>query len=208
MPPYAVRCGWCGRSTTVSAFLQVLSITVVIVGALVVAGVVPMSTLRKYVPGLGSGTEAGLVASADQSPPADVSPAPPGSPAAARAASRGVEGSRGREDVRSSRRAVEPSSRLPLAGPETQALIDSGAGCDAPSRVDALAARHPDWARESAVLVSCGKIALGFTSDQVIAAKGRPRQIERPQGASQVEEWVYRAQRVVLEQGRVVSVRK
>jgi hypothetical protein len=71
-----------------------------------------------------------------------------------------------------------------------------------------LAARHPDWARESAVLVSCGRIALGFTSDQVIAAKGRPRQIERPQGASQVEEWVYRAQRVVLEQGRVVSVRQ
>ena len=198
MPPYAVRCGWCGRSTTVSAFLQVISITVVIVGALVVAGVVPMSTVRKYVPGFGSGTEAGLVASADQSPPPDVSPAAPGSPTAA---SRGVEGSRGREDVR--------SSRLPVAGPaETQALIDSGMVCDAPSRVDALAARHPDWARESAVLVSCGKIALGFTTDQVIAAKGRPRRIERPEGASQVEEWVYRAQRVLLEQGRVVSVRK
>ena len=206
MPPYAVRCGWCGRSTTVSAFLQVISITVVIVGALVVAGVVPMSTVRKYVPGFGSGTEAGLVASADQSPPPDVSPAAPGSPTPA---SRGVEGARGREDVRSNRPAAEPSSRLPVAGPaETQALIDSGMVCDAPSRVDALAARHPDWARESAVLVSCGKIALGFTTDQVIAAKGRPRRIERPEGASQVEEWVYRAQRVVLERGQVVSVRQ
>jgi hypothetical protein len=202
MPPYAARCSWCGRSTTVSAFLQVLSITVVVVGALVIAGVVPMSTVRKYVPGLGSGTEAGVVASVDQPPPADVSPAPPGSPAAPRPARRAAEAS--------SRRAAEQSSPASgvVAGPETQALIDSGAGCDAPSRVDALAARHPDWARESAVLVSCGKIALGFTSDQVIAAKGRPRQIERPQGASQVEEWVYRAQRVVLEQGRVVSVRQ
>jgi hypothetical protein len=197
MPPYAARCSWCGRSTTVSAFLQVLSITVVVVGALVIAGVVPMSTVRKYVPGLGSGTEGGLVASVDQPPPADVSPAPPGSPAAPRPARRAAEAS--------SRRAAASGV---VAGPETQALIDSGAGCDAPSRVDALAARHPDWARESAVLVSCGKIALGFTSDQVIAAKGRPRQIERPQGASQVEEWVYRAQRVVLEQGRVVSVRQ
>jgi hypothetical protein len=196
MPPYAARCSWCGRSTTVSAFLQVLSITVVVVGALVIAGVVPMSTVRKYVPGLGSGTEAGVVASVDQPPPADVSPAPPGSPAAPRPARRAAEAS--------SRRAAASGV---VAGPETQALIDSGAGCDAPSRVDALAARHPDWARESAVLVSCGKIALGFTSDQVIAAKGRPRQIERPQGASQVEEWVYRAQRVVMEQGRVVSVR-
>jgi hypothetical protein len=204
MPPYAARCSWCGRSTTVSAFLQVLSITVVVVGALVIAGVVPMSTVRKYVPGLGSGTEAGVVASVDQPPPADVSPDAPGSPAAPRTA-QAAEPPSPRAAEASSRRAAASGG---VAGPVTQALSDSGAGCDAPSRVDALAARHPDWARESAVLVSCGKIALGFTSDQVIAAKGRPRQIERPQGASLVEDWVYRALGVVLELGRVVSVRQ
>jgi len=50
-----------------------------------------------------------------------------------------------------------------------------------------LLSAHPDWARDGAVLVSCGKVALKFMSDQVIAAKGRPMCIERPEGASQVE---------------------
>lgn len=58
-----------------------------------------------------------------------------------------------------------------------------------------LLSAHPDWARESAVLVFCGKIAVWFAPDQVIAAKGRARQIEL-------------VQRMALEEGRVVSVRR
>ncbi len=129
MPPYAVRCGWCGRSTTVSAFLQVTSIAVVIVGALVVAGVVPMSRITRYIPGLR--TEAGPVVVAadasplpDQSPPADVSPSVPGSPASSR---RGAESrSRAANDRTRSESGI-------VAGPATQALT-ARVACDAEDR--------------------------------------------------------------------------
>lgn len=205
MPPYAVRCGWCGRSTTVSAFVQVISIAVVIVGALVVAGVVPMSRITRYIPGLR--TEAGPAVVAadvsplpDQSPPADVSPSAPGSPASSRPLRRAAEppSNRGGDHTKSDNGTV--------AGPATQALT-ARVACDAEDRVDALAAQHPGWGRAELILIACRKVGVGFTGDQVIASIGRPRRVNRPDGASQVEEWVYRTQRVVLERGQVVSVR-
>ena len=86
MPSYAVRCGWCGRSTTVSAFLQVFSIAVVVVGGLVLAGVMPMSSITRHIPGLE--TRAGLpTAPVDPEAKPDEAAAAPGSPSAPRTAS-------------------------------------------------------------------------------------------------------------------------
>jgi hypothetical protein len=207
MPAYAVRCGWCGRSTTVSAFLQVLSIAVVVVGGLVIAGVVPLSSITSRIPGLE--TRAGLpTAPMDPSPEPDQVAAAPGSPAAPRTASREVEGSRSRADEEEARRAAEPRSRRGVeAGPVAQALTSDGNSCESADRVDALAAKHSGWSRADLLLISCGKVAEGFSTDQVIAALGRPRSINRPAGASLVEDWVYRSQRLVVERGSVVSVR-
>ena len=210
MPAYAVRCGWCGRSTTVSAFFQVLSIAVVVVAGLVIAGVMPMSTITRHIPGLE--TRAGFPTAPIDPEAAAAEPAPaPGSPAEARQASsvesRADAEQRRRDQERDSRPAVQPSSRQ-SAGPGTQALTAGAAGCESPDRVDALAAQHADWSRADLLLISCGRVTDGFTTDQVIAAIGRPRTVNRPKGASLVEEWVYRDQRLVVERGTVVSVRK
>lgn len=204
MPAYAVRCGWCGRSTTVSAFFQVFSITVVVVAGLIIAGVMPMSTITRHIPGLE--TRAGFpTAPIDpEAKPAQIAAAP-GSPAEARAA----EPPSRRADDEAKRRAAEsPSRRGVEAGPGTQALTSGSNSCESPDKVDALSRKHPDWSRADLVLISCGKVAEGFTTEQVIAAIGRPRSVNRPRGASLVEEWVYRSQRLVVERGTVVSVRR
>ena len=94
------------------------------------------------------------------------------------------------------------------AGPVAQALTSGSNSCESPDKVDALAKLHPSWTRADLLLISCGKVVEGFTTEQVIAAIGRPRSINRPSGASPVETWVYRTQRLVVERGTVVSVRK
>ena len=208
MPPYAVRCGWCGRSTTVSAFFQVFSIAAVIVAGLVIAGVMPMSTITRHIPGLE--TRAGLpTAPVDpEAKPAEAAPAP-GSPAEARTARAAEAPSRRADDEEARRQAAEASSRRGIeAGPGTQALTSGSNSCESADKVDALAKQHPDWTRADLLLISCGKVAEGFTTEQVIASIGRPRRVNRPSGASLVEEWVYRNQRLVVERGSVVSVRK
>ena len=209
MPAYAVRCGWCGRSTTVSAFFQVLSIAAVVVGGLVIAGVVPLSSITRHIPGLE--TRAGFpTAPVDPEAEAAQAAAAPGSPAGPRAGGREVGGSRSRADEEEARRraAEAPIRRGVEAGPGTQALTSGSATCESADRVDALAVKHRDWSRADLLLISCGKVAEGFTTDQVIAAVGRPRIVNRPTGASLVEEWVYRNQRLVVERGTVVSVRR
>ena len=47
LPSYAVRCTWCGRSTSVSAFFQVVSIAVIVVAALLFTGIIPVQELRE-----------------------------------------------------------------------------------------------------------------------------------------------------------------
>jgi hypothetical protein len=207
MSPYAARCGWCGRSTTVSAFFQVLSIAVVVVAGLVIAGVMPMSTITRHIPGLE--TRAGLPTVPTDPQAAAAQPAPaPGSPAEPRTAQAAGQRSSRADDEEKRRAAESPSRRGVEAGPGTQALTSGSERCESADRVDALAKQHADWSRADLLLISCGKVAEGFTTEQVIASIGRPRSVNRPSGASQVEEWVYRTQRLVLERGSVVSVRK
>ena len=206
MPSYAVRCGWCGRSTTVSAFLQVLSIAVVVVGGLVIAGVMPLSSITRHIPGLE--TRAGLptVEADAEAAPAEAAAAPgsPAEPKERRTPNAERQASAAEGQASGVRRPASGAE----AGPGTQALTAGANRCESQDRVDALARQHADWSRADLLLISCGKVAVGFSTDQAIAALGRPRSVNRPSGASQVEEWVYRSQRLVLERGSVVSVRK
>ena len=52
LPSYAVRCTWCGRSTFVSAFFQVVSLAVVTVALLLFTGVLPFAQVVEWYPGL------------------------------------------------------------------------------------------------------------------------------------------------------------
>jgi hypothetical protein len=202
MPAYAVRCGWCGRSTTVSAFFQVVSIAVVVVAGLVIAGVMPMSTITRHIPGLAVNAGLPQAPMSAEAGPAEAAAAP-GSPAAPRVARQQQAASDQRP--KSSR---QPASSSQTAGPGTQALTAGAANCESADKVDALAKVHAGWSRADLLLISCGKVTEGFTTEQVIASIGRPRSVNRPKGASLVEEWVYRNQRLVVERGTVVSVRR
>lgn len=67
------------------------------------------------------------------------------------------------------------------------------AGCT-PSRakVRRLLERHADWDQSVIATVACRKIRLGFTRDQVIAAWGRPYDVNRTTYSFGVhEQWVY-----------------
>ena len=52
LPSYAVKCTWCGRSTFVSAFFQVISLAVVTVALLLITGALPFAKLVDWYPGL------------------------------------------------------------------------------------------------------------------------------------------------------------
>ncbi len=196
MPAYAARCSWCGRSTSLSALLQVVSVTVVVVGALVVGGVVPMGAISRFLPGLHS--DGGPVAvEASATPEPDQPAAAPGSPAAPRTTGPATAGA-GRGGLRPPTRAAEPP---------TQALTSGRNSCESSDRVNALAVLHRDWSRADLLLIACRKVAVGFSAAKVTASIGRPRLVNRQEGTL-VEEWVYPDRVVVLDRGVVVSVRK
>ncbi len=193
MPAYAVRCGWCGRSTTVSAFFQVISITAIVVAALIVAGVLPMDRVRKVIPGLR--TTASPLPPREEKPQSAIAGGSGKSP--------GGYGSEADRTDRSGKAGGADKSGGTMAlksGPD--------ATCDAPARLAALTQEHPDWAAPDAVLISCGRVRTGFTEEQVRASLGRPLRVMQPGGESVAEVWVYRTRRVVMERGVVVSVRE
>jgi hypothetical protein len=179
---------------------------VVVVAGLVIAGVMPMSTITRHIPGLE--TRAGFPTAPVDPEAAAAEPAPaPGSPAERRER-RTPNAERQASDAEGQESSVRRPASGAEAGPGTQPLTAGPANCESADKVDALAKVHAGWSRADLLLISCGKVAEGFTTKQVIAALGRPRSVNRPSGASQVEEWVYRNQRLVMERGTVVSVRR
>ena len=197
MSPYAIRCNWCGRSTTVSAFFQVATIGVLIAAALVVGGVMPLDAVTRYLP-------AGLL---DDSPfrqrPMETAEGP------GRGEAPGGYGrpeSRTATDERSGQsRADEEEDRRRRAQREArQSATATGGGCASTARVNALAARYDSWSAADLRLIACREVREGFTSDQLIASRGRPlRQVDS--AASKV--WVYRDMRVVVQDDQVVAIR-
>lgn len=199
MPAYAVRCSWCGRSTTVSAFFQVISITAIVVAALIVAGVLPMARVRQYIPGLET--------TASPLPPRDQTVQSGGGSGSGK--SPGGYGTVGSAAPAEQTGGDSRNRQGPAAPGGTMALkADVESTCDAPALVATLTRQHPDWAVADVVLVSCGRVRTGFTAEQVRASLGRPLRVMEPGGESVAEVWVYRTRRVVMERGVVVSVRE
>ena len=79
--------------------------------------------------------------------------------------------------------------------------------CNSEGAIRRLAERHPDWDRYDLSLIACDRVRLGFTGEQVKASIGRPVRRQTAPGSA-AEVWVYRDIRVVLERGRVVSIRE
>ena len=200
---YASRCTWCGRSTTVSAFLQVSAFAVLIVGALVVGGVVPVGEFTRFLP-------ANWIKD---------SPLPPRSADATKGAGggggQGGGGARGGYGAPSSqtpdqqRRAADRAAAEERERAErAERQVASRPGCDSPARIDVLAARHAGWDRSDLALIACRQLREGFSGEQLVAARGRPLRRMTPDTTSGMEVWVYRDIRVVVDGDRVVSIRQ
>ena len=90
---------------------------------------------------------------------------------------------------------------VPITSPEVlRANLDSASwteasgDCKHPSRarLRRLAAAHPEWSAEVLGDATCRLITTGMTSEQVVAAWGRPDQINSTQlTTSSHEQWVY-----------------
>ena len=196
MSPYAIRCNWCGRSTTVSAFFQVLTIGILIAAGLVVGGVMPLDAVTRYLP-------AGIL---ERSPfrgrPVESAEAP------GRGEAPGGYGraeSRGATEAREPSRADEEADRRRRAQREArQTAAAGGEGCASIARLNALAARYDTWSAADLRLIACREVRHGFTTDQLRASRGRPLR-EVDSAATRV--WVYRDMRVVVQDDQVVAIR-
>jgi hypothetical protein len=200
MSRYASRCNECGRSTFLSAFLQVGSLTVLIIAGLIVGGVMPASTFgfilpRGWLDGDSPLPERRTTAEASAAAGAAGGGGGPG-----RVFGYGASGTPVTEQARGSGGAEE--------GPT---VSEKGASrdpaCNSEGAVRRLAERHPGWDRYDLSLIACDRIRLGFTDEQVQASLGRPLRRQTARGSA-AEVWVYRDIRVVLERDRVVSIRE
>ena len=205
MGAYASRCNWCGRSSGVSTFFQLVTLAGIIVAALGVVGVMPLSSLSIILPdswvndtpmlpqatetATGTGAPAPSGSSSRRSPGGYGSPAT----AAGRATDEKAQ-SRADREAADRRRGV-------VIGPAGAA--SDTATCASPPAVTALGLRYGSWSRADLELIACRRIRTGFTADQVTAALGRPRrQLESGDGSGTAV-WIYRDRRVVLERGSV-----
>lgn len=200
LPSYAVRCTWCGRSTSVSAFFQVVSIAVIVVAALVFTGVIPVQQLRERWPGLAKVTP--FLEAPDQE--AAVAGGGGGLPAGGYGRPEG-----GRSDAETERRRLEREQDASGAAPGAQAYVAEvdETGCAAPARLVPLRVRFPSMTDGDLGLIACGQVRLGFLPEHVTAALGRPRRVIEPGGRSPIAVWEYRNRRVVFERDTVVAVR-
>ncbi len=200
MSRYASRCNECGRSTFLSAFLQVGSLTVLIIAGLIVGGVMPASTFGFILPrGWLEGD----------------SPLPERRATAEASASSGSAGGGGPGRVfgygASGSTPITEQERGNGGTEEGPTVSEKGASrdpaCNSEAAVRRLAERHPAWDRYDLSLIACDRVRLGFTDEQVQASLGRPLRRQTAPGSA-AEVWVYRDIRVVLERDRVVSIRE
>jgi len=196
---YASRCTWCGRSTTVSAFLQVSAFAALIVAALVVGGVVPAGEFTRFLPANWL-KESPLPARAVEAEGAG------GGQGGGARGGYGAVGTQTPEQRRREEAASRSAERERAERAERAAA--SRPGCDSPERIDVLAARHATWDRNDLALIACRRLREGFTEEQLVAARGRPLRRMTPDSASGMEVWVYRDIRVVLDRASIVSIRE
>jgi len=196
---YASRCTWCGRSTSVSAFLQVIAFATLIVAALFVGGLLPASALTRYLPSNWLKASPLPARSAESPEGAGGGGSAQGSGAGYGAVTAPAQPSDGgRPAASTSGRERDRDDRSAAGGPD----------CASDARINLLSVRYADWSRDDIALVACGRLREGFSAEQVTAARGRPLRRTRPGGESSLEVWVYRDIRVVLDGNRVVSIRE
>ena len=199
LPSYAVKCTWCGRSTFVSAFFQVISLAVVTVALLLITGALPFSQVVEWYPGLAKWAPQSTAVMGGRNGESDGADAQTGG-----------QGGRGYGEVG----AVTPGGRDGAGGePRARTGGQGGQGgqddsaCATGARARTLALANPGWSAGDVGLIACRQVRAGFTEAQVRAALGNPREVKEPGGASPVSVWVYRQQRVVFERDTVVGVR-
>jgi hypothetical protein len=74
------------------------------------------------------------------------------------------------------------------------------------ARLSRLGHGRQDWDDEVRALISCRQVRPGFSADQLRAALGRPAKVVRRDSGE--EEWIYNQQRVVVKDGRVISIER
>lgn len=201
MSRYASRCNECGRSTFLSAFFQVGSLTVLIIAALMVGGVLPASAFGFVLPrGWFDGDSPLRKRQTPAEASAAASPAGGGGGGQGRVVGYGASGTSASTELARSGGSAE--------GPE---VSEKGASpdpaCNSEGAIRRLAQRHPAWDRNDLSLIACDRVRLGFTNEQVQASLGRPLRRQTARGST-AEVWIYRDIRVVLERDRVVSIRE
>jgi len=194
---YASRCTWCGRSTSVSAFLQVAAFAALIVAALVVGGLVPIGAFTRFLPNNWLRESPLPARSAEAS---EGGGGQGGRPASG-------YGAAGAPPAPDARREAARSEERERAAREERAAA-SRPDCDSDARVALLSVQYAEWTRDDLSLIACRRLREGFSEDQVIASLGRPTRRTSPAAGSEMEVWIYRDMRVVLERGQVVSVRE
>lgn len=199
---YASRCTWCGRSTTVSGFLQVTAFATLIVAALVVGGVVPVGAFTRFLP-------TNWLKESPLPPRSTEATEGAGGGGAQGGGARGGYGAVGTQTPEQQRREAARSAAEERARAErAERLAASRPGCDSPERIDALAARHADWDRNDIALIVCRRLREGFSEAQLVAARGRPLRRMTPDSTSGMQVWVYRDIRVLVDGDRIVSIRQ
>lgn len=183
-----------------TAFFQVASIGVLIVAALIIGGVMPLSSIAFMLP-------RGFLESEE-------TPLPPRRVTAAIDGDRGAGGGGGSgpdfgygAGVAAQVTDEERDGRSPGAAAVSTKGASRDPGCDSEGELRRLAGRYPEWSRPDLALIACDRVRLGFTAEQVQASRGRPLRRQTASGAA-AEVWIYRDIRVVLERDRVVSIRE
>jgi hypothetical protein len=201
MSRYASRCNECGRSTFLSAFFQVGSLTFLILAGLMVGGILPASAFGFVLPrGWFDGDSPLPKRRTTAEASAAASPAGGGG-GQGRVFGYGASGAAAIAET-------DPNSGGSESGP---AVSEKGASrdpaCNSEGALRRLSERHPAWDRYDLTLIACDRVRLGFTDEQVQASLGRPLRRQTARGSA-AEVWVYRDVRVVLERDRVVSIRE
>ena len=204
MGAYASRCNWCGRSSAVSTIFQLVTLAALVVAALVVGGVMPLSSLSVVLPDAWFSETPTLPTPTETAAGSDA-PAPNGSSSGGARGGYGAPGGGGRTQEKTRSRADQAAAdrrRGVVIGPASES--SDSAACASSAAITALGLRYGSWSRADLELIACRRIRPGFTPDQVTAALGQPRRRIQSGDGTGTAVWVYRDRRVVLERGAVV----
>ncbi len=183
---YDALCSSCGRGAWLFGLLQTGFIIVLVGGLVFGSGLLRWRDVQRYLESPGTPSpETGAVRSASTH----------------RAPS--ARGTLGPARRAASSNTTRPATPKPSPSKLEQAVagLSPCVGGDM-VRYRTIATAHPEWDREALAAVTCRRVLLGLTSDQLRAARGEPDSVERE--GTDVETWLYRNDPITLREGRVV----